>query len=332
MKLGSNLRGHLLLKMALAMTVLTVSSFSYAQKIDYPTKPIHIIVTFPPGGSSDAMVRQLVPRLSERLGQQVVIENKPGAGGNIGLTALAKAAPDGYTLAVAAAGALSANVSLYPQMPFDPIKDIKPITMMATIPFVLVGNPSLPAKNIGQLLAMLKLNPENYSIAHGGNGTAMHLTSALFNQMANTKIVEVPYRGTGPAVVDVLAGQVPLGIADLPSSLQQIKSGKLIAYAVTSAKRLEVLPDVPTLNEAGLKGYESVGWFGIVAPAGTPTPIVNLLNKEITATLNEEAVKASLRNLGLESSPSTVAAFEAYIKSEIVKSAEVIKFAKIKLD
>lgn len=332
MKLGSNLRGHLLLKMALAMIVLTVGSFSYAQKIDYPTKPIHIIVTFPPGGSSDAMVRQLVPRLSERLGQQIVIENKPGAGGNIGLTALAKAAPDGYTLAVAAAGALSANVSLYPQMPFDPIKDIKPITMMATIPFVLVGNPSLPAKNIGQLLAMLKLNPENYSIAHGGNGTAMHLTSALFNQMANTKIVEVPYRGTGPAVVDVLSGQVPLGIADLPSSLQQIKAGKLRAYAVTSAKRLEVLPDVPTLNEAGLKGYESVGWFGIVAPAGTPTPIINLLNKEITATHNEEAIKVSLRNLGLESNPSTVAAFEAYIKSEIVKSAEVIKFAKIKLD
>ena len=328
MKLGSNLRGHLLLKMALAMIVLTVGSFSYAQKIDYPTKPIHIIVTFPPGGSSDAMVRQLVPRLSERLGQQIVIENKPGAGGNIGLTALAKAAPDGYTLAVAAAGALSANVSLYPQMPFDPIKDIKPITMMATIPFVLVGNPSLPAKNIGQLLAMLKLNPENYSIAHGGNGTAMHLTSALFNQMANTKIVEVPYRGTGPAVVDVLSGQVPLGIADLPSSLQQIKAGKLRAYAVTSAKRLEVLPDVPTLNEAGLKGYESVGWFGIVAPAGTPTPII----KEITATHNEEAIKVSLRNLGLESNPSTVAAFEAYIKSEIVKSAEVIKFAKIKLD
>lgn len=303
-----------------------------AQKLDYPNKPIHIIVTFPPGGSSDAMMRALVPRLSERLGQQIIIENKPGAGGNIGLTAVAKSAPDGYTLGVAAAGALTANVSLYQQMPYDPVKDFKPITLLASIPFVIIGNPSVPAKNVQQLIPMIKVSPDKYSIAHGGNGTAMHLSSALLNQLADIKLVDVAYRGTGPAVVDVLSGQVPLGVADLPGSLQFIKAGKLTAYAVTSQQRLAALPDVPTLNESAVPGYESVGWFGIVAPAGTLTPIINLLNKEITATLNEEGVKANLRNLGLEPNPTTVAGFESYIKSEIKKWAQVIKSAKIKLD
>jgi tripartite-type tricarboxylate transporter receptor subunit TctC len=304
-----------------------------AQTAAYPTKPIRIVVTFPPGGSTDAVVRMLVPRLNDKLGQQVVVDNRPGAGGNIGLTVVAKAAPgDGYTLGVGAAGALSANSSLYAQMPFDTQKDLKPVSMLAAIPFVIIGNPSVGAKTQKELVALAKAQPGRLSIAHGGNGTAMHLSAALFAQMADVKLVEVPYRGSGPAALDVLAGQVPLAVVDLPSALQHIKAGKLVAYAVTSPQRLPMLPDVPTVSEAGLAGYDSTGWFGVVAPAGTPDAVVARLNAEITAALNDDAIKTAMRNLGVEPAPGTVQAFDAYIKAETQKWAKVIKTANIKLD
>ena len=317
---------------ALAVAALSTTAFAQAgAPSDYPKQPIRMVVTFPPGGSADAVVRMVAPRLEEKLGQPVVVDNRPGAGGNVGLTLVAKAAPDGYTLGVGAAGALSANVSLYPNMPFDPIKDFKPVSMLAAIPFVLVGNPSVPAKNIKELIALAHAQPDKLSIAHGGNGTAMHLSAALFSQMAGAKIVEVPYKGSGPAALDVLAGNVPLAVVDLPSSLQQIKAGKLVAFAVTSPQRLAQLPDVPTLSEAGLAGYDSTGWFGVVAPAGTPDAIVNRLNAEITGALNDEQIKAKMRNLGVEPAPTTPEQFEAYIKSETVKWAKVIQEAHIKL-
>jgi tripartite-type tricarboxylate transporter receptor subunit TctC len=299
---------------------------------DFPKQPIRMVVTFPPGGSADAVVRMIVPRLNARLGQPVVIDNRPGAGGNIGLTIVAKAAPDGYTLGVGAAGALSANSSLYAQMPFDPIKDFKPVSMLAAIPFVIVGNPSVAAKTQKELIALAHAQPGKLSIAHGGNGTAMHLSAALFNQMADAKMVEVPYKGSGPAALDVLAGNVPLAVVDLPSSLQQIKAGKLVAFAVTSPQRLPQLPDVPTVAEAGLAGYDSTGWFGVVAPAGTPDAIVQKLNAEIVAALNDEQVKAAMRNLGVEPAPTTPEAFEAYIRSETAKWAKVIRQANIRID
>ena len=298
----------------------------------YPDKPIRIVVTFPPGGSADAVVRMIVPRLNERLGQQVVVDNRPGAGGNIGLSLVAKAPADGYTLGVGAAGALSANTSLYAQMPFEPLKDFKPVTMLAAIPFVIIGHPSVQAKTQRELVALAKAQPGKLSIAHGGNGTAMHLSSALFAQMADVKLTEVPYKGSGPAALDVLAGNVPLAVVDLPSALQHIKAGKLTAYAVTSPQRLPQLPDVPTVAEAGLPGYDSTGWFGVVAPADTPAPIVARLNAEITAALNDEKVKASMRNLGVEPMPTTAAAFEAYIRSETDKWAKVIRQAQIKIN
>jgi tripartite-type tricarboxylate transporter receptor subunit TctC len=291
-----------------------------------------MVVTFPPGGSADAVVRMIVPRLNERLGQQVVVDNRPGAGGNIGLSLVAKAPPDGYTLGVGAAGALSANTSLYAQMPFDPLKDFRPVSMLAAIPFVVIGHPSLAAKTQRELVALAKAQPGKLSIAHGGNGTAMHLSSALFAQMADIKLTEVPYKGSGPAALDVLAGTVPLAVVDLPSALQHIKAGKLTAFAVTSPQRLPQLPDVPTVAEAGLAGYDSTGWFGVVAPAGTPAAVVARLNAEITAALNDEQVKASMRNLGVEPAPTTAAAFEAYIRSETDKWAKVIRQAQIKID
>lgn len=299
---------------------------------DFPRQPIRMVVTFPPGGSADAVVRMLVPRLNEKFGQQVVVDNRPGAGGNIGLTAVAKAPADGYTLGVGAAGALSANSALYAHMPFEPLKDFKPVSMLAAIPFVLIGHPSLAPKTQQELIALARAQPGKLSIAHGGNGTAMHLSAALFAQMAEVKLVEVPYKGSGPAALDVLAGNVPLAVVDLPSALQHIRAGKLVAYAVTSAQRLPQLPDVPTASEAGLAGYESTGWFGVVAPAGTPAAIVNRLNTEITAALNDEQVKASMRNLGVEPAPTKPEAFEAYIRSETQKWSKVIRTAHIKID
>jgi tripartite-type tricarboxylate transporter receptor subunit TctC len=298
----------------------------------YPDKPIRIIVTFPPGGSSDAMIRLIAPRLSERLGQQVIVDNRAGAGGNIGLALVAKAEPDGYTLDLGAAGALSANASLYAQMPFDALKDFKPIVLMASVPFVLVGSPSLGAQTQRELIASARKEPGKLSVGHGGNGTGMHLTAALFSQMADIKWVEVPYRGTSPATADVLAGQLPLAVSDLPASLQLIRAGKLRAYAVTSAKRQPALPEVPTIAEAGLPGFESTGWFGLVAPAGTPAEVIGKINAEVNAALQDAAIAAGLRALGVDAGGGTPQAFESYIRSETRKWAQVIKAAGIKLE
>src|SRR5688572_25965445 len=315
----------------LALLLALAAPFAHAQA-DYPNKPIRVVVTFPPGGSADGVVRMLLPRLNDKLGQQVVVDNRPGAGGNIGLAVVAKAPADGYTLGVGAAGALAANASLYAQMPFDPLKDFKPVTMLAAIPFVIVGHPSVGARTLSELIALAKSQPGRLAIAHGGNGTAMHLSSQLFAQMAAIKLAEVPYKGSGPAALDVLGGQVPLAVVDMPSALQHIRAGKLIALAVTSPKRLAQLPDVPTASEAGLAGYDSTGWFGVVAPAGTPSAVVERLNAEITAALRDDAIQSSMRAQGVEPAPTTSEAFESYIRSETAKWAKVIKAANIKLD
>jgi tripartite-type tricarboxylate transporter receptor subunit TctC len=315
-----------------ALLSLLVPQTSWAQTSDYPAKPIKVVVTFPPGGSSDAIIRILSTRLNDKLGHPLILDNRPGAGGNIGLSAVAKAAPDGYVLGVGAAGGLTANVSLYPQMPFDVAKDFAPITMLASIPFVLVGHPSVPADNLQQLIAMAKAQPGKVSIGHGGNGTAMHLSTALFTQMADLKLIEVPYRGSGPAAMDTLSGQIQLSITDLAAALPHIKAGKLKAFAVTSPKRLSNLPDVPTLSESGLSGYDSTGWFGLVAPAGTPPHVIQRLHSEFTAALNDESIKSQMRQNGMEPIATSVEGFDAYIKSETQKWAKVIKQANIKLN
>jgi tripartite-type tricarboxylate transporter receptor subunit TctC len=332
---GVFMRKSFLGSMVFLMSALLGSLYSglaFAQTTDYPNKPIKIVVTFPPGGSSDAIIRILSTRLNDKLGQPLVIDNRPGAGGNIGLSVVAKAAPDGYVLGVGAAGGLTANVSLYPQMPFDVAKDFQPITMLAAIPFVLVGHPSVPADNIQQLIAYAKSQAGKVSIGHGGNGTAMHLSTALFTQMADLKLIEVPYRGSGPAAMDTLSGQIQLSITDLAAALPHIKAGKLKAFAVTSPKRLSNLPDVPTLAESGLTGYDSTGWFGLVAPAGTPASIIQKLNTEFTAALNDEGIKSQMRQSGMEPVATTTEGLDAYIKSETQKWARVIRQANIKLN
>ncbi|MFY8191912.1 MAG: Bug family tripartite tricarboxylate transporter substrate binding protein [Limnohabitans sp.] len=315
-----------------ALMASMMSPTSFAQTTDYPSKPIKVVVTFPPGGSSDAIIRILSTRLNDKLGHPLVLENRPGAGGNIGLSAVAKAAPDGYMLGVGAAGGLTANSSLYPQMPFDVAKDFAPITMLASIPFVLVGHPSVPADNMQQLIALAKSQPGKVSIGHGGNGTAMHLSTALFTQMADIKLIEVPYRGSGPAAMDTLSGQIQLSVTDLAAALPHIKAGKLKAFAVTSPKRLSNLPDVPTLSESGLTGYDSTGWFGLVAPTGTPPQIIQRLHAEFTAALNDESIKSQMRQNGMEPIATSIEGFDSYIKSETQKWAKVIKQANIKLN
>jgi tripartite-type tricarboxylate transporter receptor subunit TctC len=319
--------------LAVAIAVGAAGAGSPAQTAPpWPTKPIRMIVTFPPGGSADATVRIVAPKLGERLGQQVVVDNRPGAGGNIGLAALAKSDADGYTLGVGAAGGLAANAALYPKMPFDAQKDFVPISLLAHIPFVLVVPPSSPIKSVADLIAQARAEPGKLAVGHGGNGTAMHLSVQLLKLMADVDLTEVAYKGSGPVALDVIGGQVPAGMLDLPSVLQQIKAGKVRALAVTGSTRLAQLPDVPTLAEAGVKGYESTGWFGVVAPAATPPTIVTRLQNEMRAVLSDPEVIAGARAAGVELSATTSAEFGRFIASETVKWADVIKRSGTKLD
>jgi tripartite-type tricarboxylate transporter receptor subunit TctC len=296
----------------------------------YPTKPIRFIVPFPPGGSSDLISRAIAPFISSRMGQPVVVENRPGAGGMIGVDVVAKAAPDGYTIGLAAAGALSSNISLYPKMPFHPEKDLAPITPLAMIPFFLIAHPSAPA-TLKEVIAKAKSAPGALSYGHGGNGSTMHLSGELLNMLAGIKIQSVPYKGSGPVSADVLGGQVPFGVVDVPSAISNVKAGKVRALAVTSKRRIEAAPDVPTFEEAGVPGYEAIGWFGMVAPKATPKPIIDRLNREIRAALADPDIKARAIAAGTEPFTSSPEEFATMIREETKKWAEVIKAGNIKL-
>lgn len=314
---------------ALGLAAL-VSMTAFAAAQGYPNRPIKWIVSFPPGGSTDVVARSMLPSLEKRLGQPVVIENRGGAGGNLGTDAVAKADPDGYTIGFSAAGALTVNPSLMEKMPYNVQKDLIPITLVGTSPFLLVASPKFDAKSLSEVIATAKAKPGELTIGHGGNGTAMHLTAALFNQMGGVSTTLVPYRGSGPVTADVVAGHIPLGITDAPSAIGQIKGGAVKALAVSSLKRTPSLPDVPTFDELGLKGYESIGWYGVLAPAGTPPDIVAKLNDAFVATLQEPEVAARIRSVGAEPTPMKPAEFDAFIKAETTKWADVIKKSKIK--
>jgi tripartite-type tricarboxylate transporter receptor subunit TctC len=298
----------------------------------YPSKPVRFVVSFPPGGSADLVARSIAPRLGERLGQQIIVENRPGAGGNIGVDIVAKAAPDGYTIGLAAAGALSLNSSLYPSMPFNPEKDLAPITMLAMIPFVLIANPSLPAADLRQLIAAAKANPGAIAFGHGGNASAMHLSGELLKMMAGIDLTAVPYKGSGPVATDVLGGQVPVGVVDVPSAIANVKAGKIKALAVTTSRRISVAPEIPTFAEAGVPGYESIGWFGAVAPAGTPGPVIDRLHAEMAAALAVPEVRERMLAAGVEPLTDGPQEFAAFIRAENRKWARVIKSAKIKVE
>ena len=294
----------------------------------YPSKPIRFIVSFPPGGSADLISRAIAPRMSEKLGQPVVVENRAGAGGMIGVDAVAKSAPDGTTIGLAAAGALTTNIHIYPSMPFHPEKDLAPISMLAMIPFFLVAHPSQPA-TLKEVIAQARSG--NLAYGHGGQGSTMHLAGELLNMMAQIKLQAVPYKGSGPVSADVLGGQVPLGVVDVPSAIANVKAGKMRALAVTSKQRISAAPEVPTFQEAGLRGYEAVGWFGAVAPASTPKDIINRLNTEIRSALAAPDVKERALTAGAEPHATSPEEFAAYIREETKKWGEVVRAAGIKL-
>jgi tripartite-type tricarboxylate transporter receptor subunit TctC len=313
------------------LALLTAALLATAvQAQDYPSKSIRFIVPFPPGGSSDLIARIIAPRMGERMGQPVLVENRPGAGGMIGVDMVAKAPPDGYTIGLAAAGALSSNISLYPSMPFHPEKDLAPISMLAIIPFFLVAHPSQPA-SLKLLIEAAKAKPGGLSIGYGGNGSTMHLAGELFNMMAGVKLQPVPYKGSGPVSTDVLGGQVPLGVVDVPSAIAHVRAGKMRALAVTSKRRIAAAPEVPTFEEAGVPGYEAIGWFGAVAPAGTPAAIIQRLNAEMAAALAVPEIRERALAAGAEPFTNTPQEFAAIIREETRKWAEVIRTAGIKL-
>jgi tripartite-type tricarboxylate transporter receptor subunit TctC len=295
----------------------------------YPDRPIRMIVPSTPGGGTDLATRIVMPKLAEFLGQQIVIDNRGGASGNIGAELGARAAPDGYTL-IAAIASLTSNASLMKKVPFDIERDFAPIALTVIVPSVLVSNPSLPATNVKDLIAHIKSRPGQMQFASAGVGSMPHLMLEFFISSAGLKMIHVPYKGAGLALTDIIAGHVPLMAANILSSLPQVKAGRLRAYGVTSAKRSPGAPDIPTIAEAGLPGYEAVTWFGVLAPAGTPRAIVTQLHTNVARAVNDPLIRKRFIDDGADPSPSaSPEAFAALIRSEVRKWAKVIKDAGI---
>ena len=291
----------------------------------YPSRPIRFVVAFPPGGGTDIIARSIAQKLSERVSQQVLVDNRPGAGGNIGTEIVAKSAPDGYTMLMGSAGPLAINASLFKTMPFDPQHDLAPVTLAASTPNVLVVHPSLGVTTVKELIALAKNSPGRINFASSGFGTPAQLAGELFNSMAGVKLVHVPYKGAAPALADLLGGQVQLMFSTMPPALPHVKDGKLRALAVTSLKRSPAAPELPTLAEAGLPGFEANTWHGVVLPAGAPAEVIAKLNREIVAILHLPDVVERLSAQGAEPVGSTPEEFAAYIRSETAKWAKVVR-------
>jgi tripartite-type tricarboxylate transporter receptor subunit TctC len=290
----------------------------------YPDRPIRLLVSFPPGGSSNAMARIVQPELERLLGQPVVIENRAGAGGMIAIDAVAKATPDGYVVGLGGAGALGTNLALQEKMSYDPRKDVAPVTGLAGSPFILAAAPSFQSTSLRDVLTLARGPGEKLAIGHGGNGTLMHLTAELFNQMAGTKVALVPYRGIAPVVTDLIGNHLALGVIDPPSGMSAIEAGTIKTVAISSAKRFPRLPQIPTFAESGLPGFESSGWFGIVVPARTPADVITTLNAAFVTVLKDPSVIERIRALGAEPMPMTPAEYAAFIASEIDKWLKVV--------
>ncbi|VWX61272.1 conserved exported hypothetical protein [Burkholderiales bacterium 8X] len=298
----------------------------------YPNKPIRLIVPFPPGGGNDVIARVVGQRLTERLGQQVVIDNKGGGNGILGLQLLQSAAPDGYTIGVGAAGPMAVNPSLYEKLAYDPVKDFAPITNMVNFPLLLVTHPSFAPKTMKEVIAFAKGHPGQVFYASPGSGNSGHLAGELLNSMADVKTVHVPYKGQGPAVADLLAGQVQMLYSSIPSVIGYVQQGRLNAVAVGSAQRISSLPEVPTIAESAVPGYEAYSWVGMIAPANTPKDIVARLHREVTEILKEKAVEEKLVAQGAIPVGDSPEHFGEYIKDEIKKWGAVVRSAKIKAD
>ena len=321
----------------LAATAAALLPFPLFAQTAWPAKPVRIVVPFAAGGTTDILARALAPELSRVFGQPFIIENKPGAGGNVGADNVAKSAPDGYSLLMGTVGTHAINPALYPKMPYDHVKDFAPITLVAGVPNVLVMNPAKAEaygiRSVPDLIRYAKANPGKLNMASIGNGTSIHLSGELFKTMTGTFMVHFPYRGSGPALLDLIGGNMDLMFDNLPSAMPQIKAGKLKALAVTSAERSAAVPELPTIAEAGpVKGFEASSWFGLLAPAGTPAEIVNRLQQETAKALGAPALKERLLSQGAIPSGMSPADFTKLIAAETKKWAEVVKASGAKVD
>ena len=326
MRLKSGLVSHLILALVCVTSLAVVS----ARAADYPTRPVHIIVGYPPGGSTDIVARLIGNWLSQRLGQQFIVENRAGAGNNIGTEVVTKASPDGYTMLLVNP-ANTINASLYKHLNFNFLRDIDPVGNVIQVPNVMEVNPSVPAKTVPEFIAYVKANPDKVNVASSGNGTSIHLSGELFKMMTGIKMTHVPYKGSAPMLTDLLAGQVQVTFDNLPSSIGHIKAGKLRALAVTTAKRSPELPDVPTVAES-VPGYEASAFFGFGVPHGTPKEIVDKLNHEINEALKDPGMLKKLADLGGIPAPGTPDDFKTFLTAETAKWEKVVHAANLSIN
>lgn len=319
-----------LVRNAIGAAFATVAFYAAAQS--YPTKPVRVIVPFPPGQAADTFSRLTAIRLSQMWGQNIVVDNRAGGGGVPGVMAAKQAAVDGYTILVGTSGTIAVNVSVYAKIPYDPVKDFAPASNLFIVPLVIVAHPSFVPKTIAELVAAAKAKPASINYASAGPGTAQHMTGELFKVKAGIDLVHVPYKGSGPGIIDLIGGQIPIMVDSQASALPYIKAGKLRAIAVTTAARTPQLPDVPTVIEAGYAGFEGVGWSGFLLPAGTPRNIVEKISGDTQAALREPALHDRIIALGAIPDPRTPQQYAEFIRAEIAQWGEVARVAKVKLD
>jgi tripartite-type tricarboxylate transporter receptor subunit TctC len=317
---------------AAAALLLPAAGPVRAQAAPWPTKPITIIVPFSAGGTTDIVARLAGQALSQELGQSVIVENKPGAGGNIGAQQVARSAPDGYTLVMGTVGTHAINPSLYKKMPYDHLKDFAPISRVANVPNILVANPSQPYKTVPELIAYAKANPDKVSFASSGNGTSIHLAGELFKTMTGVQMQHVPYKGSAPALADLMGGQTQVMFDNLPSAIAFVRSGKLRPIAVTTAKRSPELPELPTIAESGVPGFDASSWFGLLAPAGTPPAVVKRIDDALIKAMATTDLKKKIEAQGGEPVAETPAQFAAFIQSETAKWAKVVQASGASVD
>lgn len=320
------------LRRSLALTVLGAAPQVYAQPQAWPAKPIRLVAPFPPGGAADLFARLIATELGQSLGQAGFVDNRAGAGGNVGAREVANAAPDGYTILLGTVGTHAINPTLYGNLPYDTRKAFVPIAHVGAVPNVLVVNPSLPVRTVAELTALAKARPGKLNMGSSGNGSSIHLSGELYKHLAQVRILHVPYRGGGAALTDLIGGQLDLMFDNLPTSLPHIAKGNLRPLAVTSARRSPQLPDVPTMAEAGVKSYESTAWSGLFAPAGTPEAIVQRLNAATLKALQSDKVRARYKDLGAEALPLNAAEFGAFVNREYDKWAEVVRVSGARAD
>jgi tripartite-type tricarboxylate transporter receptor subunit TctC len=322
---------HVVACLTAACLTAVAALLSPASAQAFPDRPVKLVIPFAAGGSTDLVGRLVAQKMSEGLGQQVIVENQSGVGGNLGAANVAKSAPDGYTILMGTVATHALNPAVYTKMPYDAVKDFAPISLLVTVPNVMAVNPAVEAKTVQELIDLIKKNPGKFSYASSGNGTPLHLSGELFKTMAGVDIVHVPYKGSGPALIDVLGGQVQIIFDNLPSSTEHIRSGKLRGLAVTSPKRAPAFPDMPTMAET-LPGYETYTWNALFAPAGTPKDVIAKLNAEANKAVNDPAVKAKLAEFSATVVASTPDELGAHVVAELAKWAPIVKASGAKID